>query len=63
MTAQLTSVRTLMAYLLDQRVKEGELDVVFREETQSFGYLQRDRTAELIELAPEPSWAPTAYRR
>ena len=48
---------------LDQRVKEGELDVVFREETQSFGYLQRDRDSELIELAPEPSWKPTAYRR
>jgi hypothetical protein len=48
---------------LDQRVKEGELDIVFREETQSFGYLQRDREAELIELAPEPSWKPAAYRR
>jgi hypothetical protein len=48
---------------LDQRVKEGELDVVFREETQSFGYLQRDRDSELIELAPEPSWRPAAYRR
>src|SRR5438552_7177542 len=48
---------------LDQRVKEGELDIVFREETQSFGYLQRDRNAELIELAPEPSWARSAYRR
>jgi hypothetical protein len=48
---------------LDQRVKEGELDVVFREDTQSFGYLQRDRNSELIELAPEPSWEPAAYRR
>jgi hypothetical protein len=48
---------------LDQRVKEGELDVVFREDTQSFGYLQHDRGAELIELAPEPSWEPAAYRR
>ena len=46
---------------LDQRVKEGELDIVFREDTQSFGYLQRDRGAELIELAPEPSWRPAAY--
>ena len=47
---------------LDQRVKEGELDIVFREDTQSFGYLQRDRGSELIELAPEPSWRrpPTA---
>jgi hypothetical protein len=48
---------------LDQRVKEGELDIVFREDTQSFGYLQRDRNSELIELAPEPSWEPAAYRR
>jgi hypothetical protein len=48
---------------LDQRVKEGELDIVFHEDTQSFGYLQRDRDSELIELAPEPSWEPSAYRR
>jgi hypothetical protein len=48
---------------LDQRVKEGELDIVFREDTQDFGYLQRDRDSELIELAPEPSWKPAAYRR
>jgi hypothetical protein len=48
---------------LDQRVKEGELDVVFHEETQSFGYIQGDQDAELIELAPEPSWEPAAYRR
>ena len=48
---------------LDQRVKEGELDVVFHEDTQSFGYLQHDRDSELIELAPEPSWKPAAYRR
>ena len=48
---------------LDQRVKEGELDVFFHEETQSFGYVQRDRDSELIELSPEPSWEPAAYRR
>ena len=48
---------------LDQRVKEGELDVYFHEESQSFGYVQRDRNSELIELAPEPSWEPAAYRR
>ena len=48
---------------LDQRVKEGELDIVFREDTQSFGYLQRDRSSDLIELAPEPSWARSAYQR
>jgi hypothetical protein len=48
---------------LDQRVKEGELDVVFQEGTQSFGYVQPDRDAELIELSPEPSWDRVAYRR
>jgi hypothetical protein len=48
---------------LDQRVKEGELDVCFDEETQTFGYVQRDRDSELIELSPEPSWQPAAYRR
>ena len=48
---------------LDQRVKEGELDVYFHEDTQTFGYVQRDRDSELIELSPEPSWQPAAYRR
>jgi len=48
---------------LDQRVKEGELDVYFHEDTQSFGYVQQDRDSELIELSPEPSWQPAAYRR
>ena len=48
---------------LDQRVKEGELDVVFDEVTHSFGYAQPDRDYELIELSPEPSWRRVAYRR
>jgi hypothetical protein len=48
---------------LDQRVKEGELDVTFDADTQSFGYVQPDRDAELIELSPEPSWSQIAYRR
>jgi len=47
---------------LDQRVKEGELDVVFDEETQSFGYVQPERDSEPIELSREPSWARLAYR-
>ena len=46
---------------LDQRVKEGELDVVFHEDTQTFGYIERDRNSELIELSPEPSWARSSY--
>jgi hypothetical protein len=48
---------------LDQRVKEGELDVVFDAETSSFGYVQPDRDSEPIELSREPSWAGLAYRR
>ena len=46
---------------LDQRVKEGELEVVFEDRTHSFGYAQPDRDFELIELSPEPSWARVAY--
>ena len=48
---------------LDQRVKEGELDVIFDESSQSFGYVQPERGDELIELSKEPSWRHTAYRR
>jgi len=47
---------------LDQRVKEGELEVVFEESTSTFGYAQPDRDNEVIELSPEPSWAEVAYR-
>ena len=47
---------------LDQRVMEGELEVVFDEATSSFGYAQPDRDFELIELSPEPSWERVAYR-
>src|SRR6476660_5396899 len=48
---------------LDQRVKEGELDVVFDEHSQTFGYVQPERGSELIELSKEPSWKRNAYRR
>ena len=48
---------------LDQRVKEGELEIVFEEETHTFGYAQPDRDFELIELSPEPSWGQVAYGR
>ena len=47
---------------LDQRVKEGELDIRFDESTQTFGYIQPDRDPEPIELSREPSWARLAYR-
>jgi hypothetical protein len=46
---------------LDQRVKEGELDVAFDEDTHAFVYIQPDRGGEPIELAPEPSWNRVAY--
>jgi hypothetical protein len=47
---------------LDQRVKEGELELVFDDRTHSFGYAQPDRDYEVIELSPEPSWREVAYR-
>jgi hypothetical protein len=46
---------------LDQRVKEGELDVAFDAERCTFAYVQPDRDNEPIELAPEPSWGRVAY--
>ena len=46
-----------------KRVKEGELDIVFDERSQTFGYVQPDRSSELIELSKEPSWRRIAYRR
>ena len=48
---------------LDQRVKEGELDIVFDETSNSFGYTQPERDDEPIELSPEPSWTRVAYTR
>ena len=46
---------------LDQRVKEGELEVVFDDDSHSFGYAQPDRNWELIELSPAPCWAYVKY--
>jgi hypothetical protein len=46
---------------LDQRVKEGELDVSYDHATLTFAYIQPDRDGEPIELAPEPSWGRVAY--
>ena len=46
---------------LDQRVKEGELDVAFDPDAQTFAYVQPERNGEPIELAPEPSWLRVAY--
>ena len=46
---------------LDQRVKEGELDVAFEAGSQTFTYVQPDRGGQPVELAPEPSWGRVAY--
>lgn len=46
---------------LDQRVKEGELDVAFDSGSSSFSYVQPERDGEPVELAPEPTWARVAY--
>src|SRR3954447_18373761 len=46
---------------LDQRVKEGELDISFDVEAHPFQYVQPDRDGEPVELAPEPSWGRVAY--
>jgi hypothetical protein len=46
---------------LDQRVKEGELDVRFDVASQGFLYVQPDRNGQPVELAPEPSWGRVAY--
>ena len=48
---------------LDQRVKEGELDIAFNANSQSFSYVQPERNGEPVELAPEPSWNRVAYNR
>jgi hypothetical protein len=48
---------------LDQRVKEGELDVSFNSDKSAFVYVQPDRGGETIELATEPSWDRVAYIR
>jgi hypothetical protein len=46
---------------LDQRVKEGELDIAFDTDASTFRYVQPDRDGEPVELAPEPTWARVAY--
>jgi hypothetical protein len=48
---------------LDQRVREGELDVTYDELAGNFSYIQPDRRDEPIELSPEPSWGKVAYSR
>ena len=48
---------------LDQRVKEGELEVVFDDAHAELRLRPaRPRLRSSIELSPEPSWARVAYR-
>ena len=48
---------------LDQRVKEGELDISFDPDSNTFGYVQSEHDEEPIELSPEPNWQRVAYSR
>lgn len=47
---------------LDQRVREGELEVRFDERSCSFLYFEPQRPTEPIELSSPPSWRRVAYR-
>src|SRR6201993_2092798 len=48
---------------VDQRVKEGELDIRLGDHCSSFIYVQPARGGEPVELAPDPSWNRVAYVR
>jgi hypothetical protein len=46
---------------LDQRVKEGELDIRWDADLGGFRYIQPSRGGEPIELQSEPSWDRVVY--
>jgi hypothetical protein len=46
---------------LDQRVKEGELDIRWDSDFGGFRYIQPRRGDEPIDLQPEPSWDRVIY--
>ena len=48
---------------LDQRVKEGKLEVEFDESDADFAYHDPDGGRALLELLPTPSWHGLQYRR
>jgi hypothetical protein len=48
---------------LDQRVKEGKLEVAFDESDAEFEYHDPDGGRALLELLPTPSWHELQYRR
>lgn len=47
---------------LDQRVKEGLLEVSWDESSSEFGYAEPQGGRALLELAPSPSWAQLQFR-
>jgi hypothetical protein len=48
---------------LDQRVKQGLLEVAWEEGSSEFGYRDPQGGATLLELAPVPSWHALQFRR
>ena len=48
---------------LDQRVKEGKLEVEFDETEAEFAYHDPRGGRALLELLPTPSWHELQYRR
>jgi hypothetical protein len=48
---------------LDQRVKEGKLEVEFEEDVAEFAYHDPGGGRALLELLPTPSWHSVRYRR
>ena len=48
---------------LDQRVKEGKLEVSFEESDAEFSYHDPGGGRALLELLPTPSWHSVQYRR
>jgi hypothetical protein len=48
---------------LDQRVKEGKLEVSFDESDAEFAYHDPGGGRALLELLPTPSWHAVRYRR
>jgi hypothetical protein len=46
---------------MDQRVKEGELEIRFQEAEQKFEYVQPARNDQPVELAPAPNWFQVSY--
>jgi hypothetical protein len=48
---------------LDQRVKEGKLEVEFDDHDAEFAYHDPDGGRALLELLPTPSWHSVQFRR